>query len=63
MNLQFAAQQARELAADRKSEPCATVLAARALIELLKRFKHDFLLVGRDTDAGVGDGERHNGTG
>ena len=54
----LAAEQGRELAADREAEAGAAVLAARAGVGLLERLEDQLLLLGRDADAGVGDHER-----
>ena len=56
--LDLAAEQARELAADGEAEAGAAVLAAGAGVGLLERLEDDLLLLGRDADAGVGDLER-----
>ena len=58
--LNLAAEQAGELAADRQAEPRAAVLAARAGVGLLERFEDDPLLVGGDADPAVGHGKRHD---
>src|SRR5690606_25543965 len=58
LQLQLAAEELRELAADREPEPGAAVLAGRARVGLLKRLEYDLLLVERDADAGVDDLER-----
>ncbi len=50
----LAAEQARELAADRQPEAGAAVLPAGARIGLLEGFEDDLLLVDRNADAGVG---------
>src|SRR5207249_1248236 len=52
--LDFAAQQVRQLAADRKPQAGAAVFAAGACVCLLERLENDFLFFRRDTDAGVG---------
>ena len=57
-NRDLAAEQARDLAADREAKPGAAVLARRAHVGLLERFEDHVVLVGRDADAGVGDRER-----
>ena len=49
----LAAQQARQLAADRQAEARAAVLAAGAAVGLLERLEDDLLLVRRDADAGI----------
>ena len=53
----LAAEQVRQLAADRETEAGAAVLARRAGVGLLERLEDDPLLLRRDADAGVGDGE------
>ena len=54
----LAAQQRRQLAADRQAEAGAAVLAAGARVGLLERLEDQLLLLGRDADAGVRDRER-----
>ena len=56
------AQQARQLAADGEAQTGAAVLAAGGAIRLLERLEDDSLLVLRNADAGVGDGERDHAT-
>ncbi len=51
----LAAEQRRELAADREAEAGAAVLAAGAGVGLLERLEDQPLLLRRDADAGVGD--------
>jgi len=51
--LDFAAQQTSEFAADRQTQTCASVLAAGTSIGLLKSFKDDSLFFGRNADAGI----------
>ena len=41
----LAAEEARDLAADRESEACAAVLAPRRAVRLLERLEDDLLLV------------------
>src|SRR6185312_7840983 len=53
MNL--AAQQASQLAADSQAETGAAVFAAGSCVRLLKRFEDQFLLFQRDADAAIGD--------
>src|SRR5262245_3215053 len=53
----FAAQQPRDLAADRESESRAAVFAAGRPVCLLEGLEDDPLLFGRNADAGVGDRE------
>ena len=57
LQVQLAAEQAGDLAADRQAEPGAAVLAAGAAVGLLERLEDDPLLVRGDADAGVGDRE------
>src|SRR5437763_275895 len=47
----------RELAADGQTQAGTAEAAARAGIRLLKRLEDDFLLVGRNADAGVAHGK------
>ena len=54
----FAAQQARQFAADGKAQAGAAVLAAGGAVGLLEGFEDDPLLVLRNADAGIGDRER-----
>ena len=54
----LAAEQRRQLAADREAEAGAAVLAAGAGVGLLERLEDQLLLLRRDADAGVGDLER-----
>ena len=49
----FAAEQARDFAADRQAQARAAVLAAGATVGLLERFEDDLLLLRRNADAGV----------
>ena len=53
--LNFAAQQAGQFAADRQPQAGAAVLAAGAGICLLEGLEDDALLLGRNADAGIGD--------
>src|SRR5690606_26874944 len=57
---QLAAEQMRELAADRQTQARAAVLARGARIRLLERFEDDLLFLRRDSDAGIGDAELHD---
>src|SRR6185369_10691390 len=61
--LDFTAQEARELAADGETEAGAADLAAGRGVGLLERFEDDLLLLGRDADAGIGDFEGDHGRG
>ena len=56
LDLQFTAQCARDFAADGKAQAGATVFAAGGAVGLLEGFKDDALLVFRDADAAVVDG-------
>ena len=58
--MDFAAEQVRQLAADREAQAGAAVFAAGAGVGLLEGLEDDLLLLGRDADAGVGDLERHH---
>src|SRR5258705_8217298 len=55
---ELAAEQARQLAADRQAEARAAVLAAGRAVGLLEGLEDDLLLVRRDADAGIDDRER-----
>ena len=57
----LAAEQRRQLAADRQAEAGAAVLAARAGVGLLERLEDQLLLLRRDADAGVADGDGDGG--
>src|SRR5262245_38334660 len=59
--MDLAAEQVRQLAADREAEAGSTVLAAGAGIGLLERLEDDLLLLERDADAGIGHFERDYG--
>ncbi|EPH46818.1 putative Hybrid signal transduction histidine kinase J [Streptomyces aurantiacus JA 4570] len=54
----LAAEQPRDLPADRQAEAGAAVLAARGAVGLLERLEDHPHLAGGDADAGVGHGER-----
>src|SRR5436309_66030 len=54
----LAAEQARELAADRKTEAGAAIFAAGAGVGLLERLEDQLLLLERNADAGVRHFER-----
>ncbi len=58
--LNFAAQQAGQFAADGQAQAGAAVLAAGAGIRLLEGLEDDALLFGGNADAGVGDLERND---
>src|SRR6185295_9324626 len=53
----FSAEQPRNFPADRQAKACAAILAAGAAVRLLEGLKDELLLLGRDANAGVGDGE------
>ena len=57
----FAAKQAGQFAADGEPKARAAVLAAGGGIRLLERLEDDLLLLVRDADAGVGNFERDHG--
>ncbi len=59
--LDFAAEQVGEFAADREAETRTAVFAARAGIGLLEGLEDDLLLLGRNSDAGVRDLESNDG--
>ena len=59
--LDLAAEQVRELAADGEAEAGAAVFAAGAGVGLLERLEDDLLLLRRDADAGVRDLEGDDG--
>ena len=59
--MDFAAQEVRQLAADRKTKPRSTVLAAGARVGLLECLEDDALLLQRNADAGVRHLERDDG--
>ena len=61
--LDFAAEQAGQFAADGQAQAGAAVLAAGAGVGLLEGLEDDALLFRRDADAGVGDLEGDDGTG
>ena len=54
LQMDFAAEQARQFAADRKAEAGAAIFAAGAGVGLLERLEDQLLLVLRDADAGIG---------
>src|SRR6266540_5793753 len=54
----LAAEQPRNLAADREAQARATILAARGAVGLLERLEDDAVLVRGDPDAGVSDTKR-----
>ena len=58
--MDFAAEQVRQFAADRKAEAGAAILAAGRGVGLLEGFEDDLLLFQRNADAGIGHLERHH---
>src|SRR5207237_1470364 len=60
LDADLAAQQLRDLAADREAESRAAELAARGSVGLLERLEDQLLLVPGNADAGVGDLECHH---
>ena len=58
----LAAEQPDQLAADRQAQSGAAVLAGRGAVGLREGLEHARLELGRDADAGVGDGERGDRT-
>ena len=56
-----AAEQARQLARDRKAEPGAAVLAADGAVGLAEGLEDRLLLLVGDADAGVGHGQARSG--
>src|SRR5690606_8435918 len=58
LDLQLAAEEARELAADRQPQAGASVPPARGPVRLLERLEDELLLVLRDAHARVDDRER-----
>ena len=59
--MNFAAEEVGEFAADGEPKPSTAILAAGAGIGLLERFKDDLLLLERNADAGVGHFEGDHG--
>src|SRR6185437_12985553 len=57
--LNFAAEQARQFAADGEAETGAAVFAAGRGVGLLEGLEDDLLLLGRNADAGIGHLEGH----
>src|SRR5579864_5879413 len=58
-NAEFAAEEARDIAADRQAETRSAVSSTGRTVGLLKGFEDELLLFGRNADSGVGDVERH----
>src|SRR5437660_4798697 len=63
LKLNFAGEEGCQLTADREAQTGPAVFSARAGIGLLKGLENAFLLLGQDTDSGVGDLERYDRTG
>ena len=61
LHANLAAEQTRDLAADRETEARAAVLAAGRAVGLLERLEDQLLLVARDADARVAHGEGEHG--
>src|SRR4029079_10618003 len=61
LKMNFAAQQARKLTADREPKPSAAIFSAGPGVGLLKRLKDQLLLFQRDANAGVGHFEGDHG--
>ena len=59
--MNFAAEQACQFAADGETETGAAIFPAGRGVGLLECLEDDLLLFRRNTDAGVGDLERHDG--
>ena len=59
--LNFAAEEAGKFAADGEAKPGASVFAAGAGIGLLEGLEYDALLLGGNTDTGIGDLEGDDG--
>src|SRR5258706_4190038 len=59
----FATEQSRDFAADRQPQARAAIISAGAAIGLLEGLEDDLLFLGRDANAGVGDGECDDGAG
>jgi hypothetical protein len=62
LKLNFAGEERCQLTANREAQTGPAVFPASAGIGLLKRFENALLLLGRDTDSGVGNLERYNRT-
>ena len=63
LDVDLAAEQSRDLAADREPEAGAAVTAARRPVRLLEGLEDQAELVLRDADSGVHDGELEHGLG
>jgi hypothetical protein len=59
--LDFATEEARQLATDRKPQSGSAIFAAGARVGLLECFENDLLFLGGNTNAGVGDLEGDDG--
>ena len=57
LDMDLAAEEPRNLAADRQAEPCAAVAAVRLAVRLLERLEDQLQLVLRDSDPRVEDRE------
>src|SRR6202040_842322 len=62
LKLNFAGEECCQFTANRKAQTGPAVFPASARIGLLKRLENAFLLLGRDTDSGVGNLERYDRT-
>ena len=60
LQLDFAAQQVRQLAADRQTQTGAAVLAAGSCICLLERLENDPLLLDGNSNPRIGNLERNH---
>ena len=58
--MDFAAQEVRQLTADRETQAGSSVFAAGARVGLLECLENNLLLFQRDADAGVGHLEAHH---
>src|ERR1044071_5561141 len=54
----FAAHQFHQSGRDRESQAGAAVLASDAAVVLSERFEYEMVLLGRDTDARIGEDEQ-----
>ncbi len=63
LQVDFAAQQAGDFAADGQAQAGAAIAAAGAAVGLLEGLENDLLLVGRNADAGVRDREGDHAAG
>ncbi len=60
VQVNFAAEQARQFAADGKAEAGTAIFAAGRGVRLLEGFENDLLFLQRNANAGVGDFESHH---